>query len=164
MKRGCLSFLLAMLAIVFFTATPVLADSFPDKTEISISGGLSKPSEGETVWNLDGAFLFPVGPFVAGPDFGFLDMGQTDGWRAGVAGELNFGKKAGLFGGVALHRFGGDFGDIADYDGQLRFGGKFGDGNAALKVYAQRTWTKDAAGDVSAPNSTDVILGIIWKK
>src|SRR3990167_3176757 len=70
----------------------------------------------------------------------------------------------GPFGGAAIHKSGGDFADLAEYDGQARAGFKFGDGNAALKVYAQRTWVKDAAGEVSAQDSTDVVLGIIWKK
>lgn len=161
MKRYVLP---VLVLIALFLPASAQANGFPDKTEISLAGGLSKPNDGETVWNLDGAFLFPVGPFVAGPDFGLFDAGTTDGSRFGAALELNFGKTAGLFGGLAIHKFGGDFADLADYDGQLRFGGKFGDGNAALKIYAQRTWTRDAAGEVTVPDSTEVVLGLIWKK
>ena len=154
--------LLTVVALLLLTTT--VWAGVPAKTELSLAGGLTNPSEGGSTWSLDGEFLFPVGPFVAGPSFGIFDAPGADGSRYGAAIELNFGKKSGLFGGLAAHKFGGDFADVADYDLQPRFGVKFGDGNAALKVYAQRTWVKDAAGEVSAPDSTDVVLGIIWKK
>ena len=154
--------LLTVVALLLLT-TAVWA-GVPAQSELSLAGGLTSPSTGGSTWSLDGEFLFPVGPFVAGPSFGLFDSPGADGSRFGAAAEWNLGKKAGLFVGAALHKFGGDFADLAEYDGQARAGFKFGDGNAALKVYAQRTWLKDAAGEVSAPDSTDVVLGIIWKK
>lgn len=157
MKRYLCMPALLMVALTAWAGVPA-------KAELSLAGGLTNPSTGGSTWHLDGEFLFPVGPFVAGPSFGLFDAPGADGSRFGVAGEWNLGKKAGLFVGTAIHKFGGDFADLAEYDGQARAGFKFGDGNAALKVYAQRTWLKDAAGEVSAPNSTDVVLGIIWKK
>ena len=157
MKRYLCMIALLMIAVAAWAGVPA-------KSELSLAGGLTSPSTGGSTWSLDGEFLFPVGPFVAGPSFGLFDSPGADGTRYGAAAEWNLGKKAGPFVGAAIHKFGGDFADLAEYDGQARAGFKFGDGNAALKVYAQRTWVKDAAGEVSAPDSTDVVLGIIWKK
>ena len=154
--------LLTVVALLLLTTT--VWAGVPAKTELSLAGGLTSPSEGGSTWSLDGEFLFPVGPFVAGPSFGIFDAPGADGSRYGAAIELNFGKKSGLFGGLAAHKFGGDFADVADYDLQPRFGVKFGDGNGLLKIYAQRTWTEDASGERTAPDSTDIIVGLVLRK
>lgn len=154
-----------LIAACMFVVLGAMAYAgIPGKTEIALAGGLNKPTDGGSTWSLDGSFLFPVGPFVAGPEFGIFDSPGADGTRYGAAVELNFGKKSGLFGGLAAHKFGGDFGDVADYDLQPRFGVKFGDGNGLLKIYAQRTWTEDASGERTAPDSTDVIVGLVIRK
>lgn len=151
MKRSMIALCLIALAL------PVLAAG---SHELTLSGSASKPNDGHTVWALTGEVLVPVGPFVLGPSFSLFDSGPVDGNSFGLAGELNFGKKSGLFAGAAVHKIGGDAGDVADYDGQARFGVKFGDGNGFVKVYAARTWTRDAGGATSAPESTDVVLGL----
>ena len=157
MKRYLCVAMLLMVAVAAWAGVPA-------KSELSLAGGLTSPSEGGSTWSLDGEFLFPVGPFVAGPSFGIFDAPGADGSRYGAAIELNFGKKSGLFGGLAAHKFGGDFADVADYDLQPRFGVKFGDGNGLLKIYAQRTWTEDASGERTAPDSTDIIVGLVLRK
>ena len=157
MKRYLCMVALLMIAVAAWAGVPA-------KSELSLAGGLTSPSEGGSTWSLDGEFLFPVGPFVAGPSFGIFDAPGADGSRYGAAIELNFGKKSGLFGGLAAHKFGGDFADVADYDLQPRFGVKFGDGNGLLKIYAQRTWTEDASGERTAPDSTDIIVGLVLRK
>lgn len=162
MRCFTLLFVLVMLAVVFFTATPAMADGPPAKTEVTFSAALSNPKEGDTSWMATGELLVPLagGPFLIGPSMSLFDTGPTDGGSFGVAGELNVGKTSGLFLGGALQKLVGDASDLAEYTGQVRAGFKGGGEHWFAKLFASQTWSREKDGAVTDPDGTSFQAGL----
>lgn len=158
---------LAVFAIVALSlACAVGAPTFgaDAKSELSFSGALSNPNDGGSSWSATGEYLIAVGgAFLLGPSVSLFDAPGADGGSFGLAGELNAGKTSGLFFGGAVSKLTGDLGNLADYAAQARAGLKFGSGTGGVKIYAARTWTRGETGEVSAPDSTDVVAGLILR-
>jgi hypothetical protein len=160
MKRYAVSFLLALLAVVFFTATPVTAAV--GKDELTFSANLFNPNQGDTVWNATGEFLIGVGKtgaFKIGPSVSAFDLGPVDGTSYGVAGEFGF-PKSGLFAGGALHALSGDAKDVADYTAEARLGVKFGGERGFAKLYLSQVWSQATDGAVTDPDGTAFTAGL----
>ena len=100
------------------------------------------------------------GNLLLGPSVSIFDTGPTDGYSAGVAGELGVGKVSGLFIGGALHKLGGDAADLAEYTGEARLGVKFGGARGFVKLYASQTWSRDKAGATTDPDGTAFQAGL----
>ena len=155
--KSLLVLLTTMLLMLPLCVEPVMADG---KDELSLSGAYTRPNDGDATWAFTGEYLIAAGPFVLGPSFGLFDSPGVDGSTFGGAIELNTTGLSGLFGGIALHKVGGDAGDAIDYSGEARIGFKLGDGNGFFKGYLARTWTRDADGAVTSPDSTQAVMGL----
>ena len=105
-------------------------------------------------------YLAAAGPFVIGPSFTIFDGAESDGNAFGVAAEWNLTGESGLFVRVAAHKLSGDAAAVAEYSGELGGGLKFGSDRGGVKVYAIKTWTRDATGAVGDPEGLSAVGGL----